>query len=112
MVVEFAAANGVREPRLSDVAVAVSEAMTNAVVHAFRGVGDEGTIVVAVAVGTLSVLSATAAVDFAWCRLAGGIPIPADGFTIPDAYAALLDAPEGLGSPEKSEHVAGNPGDM
>lgn len=49
-VVEFAAANGVREPRLSDVAVAVSEAVTNAVVHAFRGVGDGGTVMVAVAV--------------------------------------------------------------
>lgn len=49
-VVEFARANGVPEPRLSDVAVAVSEAVTNAVVHGFRGVGDRGTLMVAVTV--------------------------------------------------------------
>ena len=49
-VVEFARANGVPEPRLSDVEVAVSEAVTNAVVHAFRGVGERGTLMVAVAV--------------------------------------------------------------
>jgi hypothetical protein len=47
----------------------------------------------------LSVLSAAAAVDFAWCRLAGGIPIPADGFTIPDAYADVLDDPGGISRP-------------
>ncbi|MGH3388462.1 MAG: hypothetical protein ACRDOO_06250, partial [Actinomadura sp.] len=45
----------------------------------------------------LAVLSAAAAMDFAWCRLAGGIPIPADGFTIPDAYATALDNPGGIG---------------
>jgi serine/threonine-protein kinase RsbW len=49
-VVEFARANGVPEPRLGDVGVAVSEALTNAVVHAFRGVGDRGKLVVAVTV--------------------------------------------------------------
>lgn len=49
-VLEFARANGVPEPRLSDLAVAVSEAVTNAVVHAFRGVGDSGTLGVAVTV--------------------------------------------------------------
>jgi serine/threonine-protein kinase RsbW/stage II sporulation protein AB (anti-sigma F factor) len=35
-VADFAAANGVPEPRVGDVALAVSEAVTNAVVHAFR----------------------------------------------------------------------------
>ena len=49
-MVEFARANGVPEPRLSDVEVAVSEAVTNAVVHAFREVGERGTLMVAVAV--------------------------------------------------------------
>ena len=49
-VVEFARANGVPEPRLSAVEVAVSEAVTNAVVHAFRGVGERGTLMVAVSV--------------------------------------------------------------
>lgn len=49
-VVDFARANGVPESRLSDVEVAVSEAVTNAVVHAFRGVGDRGTLIVAVTV--------------------------------------------------------------
>jgi hypothetical protein len=41
----------------------------------------------------LDVLSATAALDFAWCRLAKGIPIPPDGFTVPEAFAAILDEP-------------------
>jgi hypothetical protein len=41
----------------------------------------------------LEALSATAALDFAWCRLAKGIPIPPDGFTVPEAFAALLDEP-------------------
>jgi anti-sigma regulatory factor (Ser/Thr protein kinase) len=49
-VVEFARANGVPEPRLGDVGVAVSEAATNVVVHAFRGVAERGTLMVAVAV--------------------------------------------------------------
>lgn len=40
---------------------------------------------------TLKVLSAAAAVDFAWCRLAHAIPIPPDGFTVPNAFATLLD---------------------
>jgi anti-sigma regulatory factor (Ser/Thr protein kinase) len=46
---DFACANGVSEPRLSDVLLAVSEAVSNAVVHAFRGVGESGTVIVAVA---------------------------------------------------------------
>ena len=45
-VVEFARANGVPEQRLIDVALAVSEAVGNAVVHAFRGIGEEGTLMV------------------------------------------------------------------
>jgi serine/threonine-protein kinase RsbW len=49
-VVEFARANGVPEQRLGDVALAVSEAVSNAVVHAFRGIGDRGTLMVEVAV--------------------------------------------------------------
>jgi anti-sigma regulatory factor (Ser/Thr protein kinase) len=49
-VVEFARANGVPEPRLDDVALAVSEAVSNAVVHAFRGIGDHGTLMVQAAV--------------------------------------------------------------
>jgi hypothetical protein len=39
----------------------------------------------------LAVLSASAAVGFAWSRLAGGIPIPPRGFTVPNAYIAHLD---------------------
>jgi serine/threonine-protein kinase RsbW len=49
-VAEFAYENGVREPRLSDVRLAVSEAVTNVVVHAFRGFTESGTVTVAVAV--------------------------------------------------------------
>jgi hypothetical protein len=41
----------------------------------------------------LDVLSATAALDLAWCRLAKGIPIPPDGFTVPEALAAVLHEP-------------------
>jgi hypothetical protein len=41
----------------------------------------------------LDVLSAAAALDFAWCRLAKGIPIPPDGFKVPEAFAAVLDEP-------------------
>ena len=48
-VMDFADTNGVAEPRLSDIRLAVSEAVSNAVVHAFRGVGGNGTIIVAVA---------------------------------------------------------------
>jgi len=49
-VIEFASENGVQEPRLSDVRLAVSEAVTNAVVHAFRASTEQGTVIVAVTV--------------------------------------------------------------
>ena len=49
-VPDFAYENGIREPRLSDVRLAVSEAVTNAVVHAFREFRASGTVRVAVAV--------------------------------------------------------------
>lgn len=49
-VADFAYENGLREPRLSDVRLAVSEAVTNAVVHAFRGFSASGSVTVAVAV--------------------------------------------------------------
>jgi hypothetical protein len=48
----------------------------------------------------VKILSAAAAVDFAWCRLAHGIPIPPDGFTVPHAYAATLDDLRPAPSPE------------
>jgi serine/threonine-protein kinase RsbW len=48
-VTDFAEANGLSEPRLGDVRLAVSEAVSNAVVHAFRGFGESGTVIVAVA---------------------------------------------------------------
>lgn len=49
-VVAFACAHGVPEPLVRDIGLAVSEAVTNAVVHAFRGIGEQGTVAVAVAV--------------------------------------------------------------
>lgn len=50
-VVAYAARNGVAEPPLADLAVAVSEAVTNAVMHAFRNrASGEGTINVEVEV--------------------------------------------------------------
>jgi anti-sigma regulatory factor (Ser/Thr protein kinase) len=49
-VADFASANGVPDSLVRDVRIAVSEAVTNAVVHAFRGIGDDGTIIVAVTV--------------------------------------------------------------
>jgi serine/threonine-protein kinase RsbW/stage II sporulation protein AB (anti-sigma F factor) len=45
-VVDFACQNGVAEPQLTDVRLAVSEAVTNAVVHAFRGCDEPGTLIV------------------------------------------------------------------
>lgn len=39
----------------------------------------------------LRILSAMAALDFAWCHLANGLPIPATGFPTPDAFARYLD---------------------
>lgn len=50
-VVGYAARHGVPEPPLADLAVAVSEAVTNAVVHAFRnGSPADGTVTVEVEV--------------------------------------------------------------
>jgi anti-sigma regulatory factor (Ser/Thr protein kinase) len=48
-VVDFAYEHGVREPCLSDIRLAVSEAVSNAVVHAFRGRAD-GTVVASVTI--------------------------------------------------------------
>lgn len=47
---DFACENGIEEPRLSDVRLAVSEAVTNAVVHAYRALTEQGTVVVDVTV--------------------------------------------------------------
>jgi anti-sigma regulatory factor (Ser/Thr protein kinase) len=49
-VAEFVVANGVAEPHVSDVQLAVSEAVTNAVVHAFRDRAETGTVSVSVTV--------------------------------------------------------------
>jgi anti-sigma regulatory factor (Ser/Thr protein kinase) len=49
-VVEFAYEHGVPEPRLSEIRLAVSEAVTNAVMHGFRGRTD-GTVNVSVTMG-------------------------------------------------------------
>lgn len=49
-VTEFVAANGIDESRLNDVRIAVSEAVTNAVVHAFRDRSEPGTVSVSVTV--------------------------------------------------------------
>jgi anti-sigma regulatory factor (Ser/Thr protein kinase) len=47
-VADFACANGVPDSRVGDISLAVSEAVTNAMVHAFRSLGDDGTILVVV----------------------------------------------------------------
>jgi serine/threonine-protein kinase RsbW/stage II sporulation protein AB (anti-sigma F factor) len=49
-VADFACEHGVPEPCLDDIRLAVSEAVSNAVVHAFRG-GAEGTVIASVTVG-------------------------------------------------------------
>jgi len=49
-VADFVSVNGVAASRLPDVRLAVSEAVTNAVVHAFRDRADGGTISVSAAV--------------------------------------------------------------
>lgn len=46
--VDFARRNGVPDPPLADLRLAVSEAVTNAVVHAFAGTEEKGTITVTV----------------------------------------------------------------
>ena len=48
--VDFACENGIPEPCLSDVRLAISEAVTNAVVHAFREPAEPGSVNVAVTV--------------------------------------------------------------
>jgi serine/threonine-protein kinase RsbW/stage II sporulation protein AB (anti-sigma F factor) len=45
-VVEFACANGITEARARDVSVAISEAVTNAVVHAYRRHAQPGSVYV------------------------------------------------------------------
>jgi anti-sigma regulatory factor (Ser/Thr protein kinase) len=47
---DFARANGVPDPPLRDLRLAVSEAVTNAVVHAFRDRSEPGTVTVAISV--------------------------------------------------------------
>jgi anti-sigma regulatory factor (Ser/Thr protein kinase) len=49
-VLEFIADHGIAEPRLTDVRLAVSEAVANAVVHAFRDRSEPGTVNVLVRV--------------------------------------------------------------
>ena len=49
-VADFARERGVPESRVDDVRLAVSEAVTNAVVHAFRERAEPGTVVVSVTV--------------------------------------------------------------
>jgi anti-sigma regulatory factor (Ser/Thr protein kinase) len=48
---DFMIGNGISEPRLTDIRLAISEAVTNAVVHAFRGQGEPGTVNVSVRIG-------------------------------------------------------------
>jgi stage II sporulation protein AB (anti-sigma F factor) len=49
-VAEFLIANGITESHATDIRLAVSEAVTNAVVHAFRDRTDPGTVSVGVTV--------------------------------------------------------------
>jgi serine/threonine-protein kinase RsbW len=49
-VADFARDNGIPESCIADVLIAVSEAVTNAVVHAFSGLVDRGTVMVAATV--------------------------------------------------------------
>jgi len=49
-VADFITANGIAESQLTDVQLAVSEAATNAVVHAFRDRTETGTVTVSVTV--------------------------------------------------------------
>jgi serine/threonine-protein kinase RsbW len=49
-VAEFVVANGIAEPPATDVRLAVSEAITNAVVHAYRDRKEAGTVTVSVSV--------------------------------------------------------------
>jgi serine/threonine-protein kinase RsbW/stage II sporulation protein AB (anti-sigma F factor) len=51
-VLDFAADHGIAEPKLTDLRLAISEAVTNAVVHAFRDRSDPGTVEVLVRVSS------------------------------------------------------------
>jgi serine/threonine-protein kinase RsbW len=57
-IVEFAAAQGASEKRLVDIRLAVSEALTNVVVHAYDGAPGSIQVTAGVASGELSVLIA------------------------------------------------------
>jgi serine/threonine-protein kinase RsbW/stage II sporulation protein AB (anti-sigma F factor) len=48
--IDFVRAYGIREPQLSDVRLALSEAISNAVMHAFRDGREPGTVTVAVSI--------------------------------------------------------------
>ena len=43
-IVDFASANGISEPLLGDIQLAISEAVTNAVVHAYRRYAQSGSV--------------------------------------------------------------------
>jgi anti-sigma regulatory factor (Ser/Thr protein kinase) len=53
LLVDFAHEHDAPESNLSDIRLAVSEAVSDAVVHAFRGRAD-GTVIASVTVGALS----------------------------------------------------------
>jgi anti-sigma regulatory factor (Ser/Thr protein kinase) len=50
MVADFLIANGIAEPHVTDIQLAVSEAATNAIMHAFRAHNEPGTVRVSVTV--------------------------------------------------------------
>ncbi|RAY13982.1 hypothetical protein DPM19_16975 [Actinomadura craniellae] len=54
----------------------------------------------------LEILSAAAAADFAWARLGDGVPVPDDGFPVPDAYAHALDELQATTRPLTTETPA------
>ncbi|KAB2348953.1 hypothetical protein F8566_14470 [Actinomadura rudentiformis] len=53
--------------------------------------GPDGTDSTDGTAATIEALSGAAATAIAWTRLAGGIPLPPDGFTVANAFAAHLD---------------------
>jgi anti-sigma regulatory factor (Ser/Thr protein kinase) len=61
-ITRYATANSVADPPISDVRVAVSEAVTNAVVHAFPG-GEPGTVTVVVTVDERAALLTVVVTD-------------------------------------------------
>lgn len=56
-----------------------------------------------------AVLGAAVMMDLSWCRLAGGIPIPPDGFTVPDACLAGLEQASGGDTPSRPGKAASAP---